>query len=71
MPVNEFNSYCYNNVTADRNADGTVTIHFGGDPDQPNHFPIVPGWNYVFRVYRPRAEVLDGTWTFPEAQPVA
>ena len=70
MPVNEFDAYCYNNVTADRNDDGTVTIHFGGDPDQPNYFPIVPGWNYVFRVYRPRPEILDGTWTFPAAQPV-
>jgi len=21
------------------------------------------------RLYRPRAEILDGTWTFPESQP--
>ena len=70
MPVNELDAYSYNSVTADRNDDGTVTIHFGGDPDQPNYLPIVPGWNYVFRVYRPRPEVFDGTWTFPEAQPV-
>ena len=60
----------YESAHPDRNDDGTVTIHFGGDPDQPNHLPIVPGWNYTIRVYRPRPEVLDGTWTFPEAQPV-
>jgi hypothetical protein len=70
MPVNDLDAYCYNNVTADRSADGTVTIHFGGDPDQSNFLPIVPGWNYVFRVYRPRPEVIDGTWTFPRAEPV-
>jgi hypothetical protein len=27
------------------------------------------GWNYIVRLYRPRAELLNGTWTFPEAQP--
>jgi hypothetical protein len=30
---------------------------------------MVAGWNYMVRLYRPRAEVLDGTWKFPEAQP--
>ena len=33
----------------------------------PNMLPITPGWNYLVRLYRPRAEVLDGTWKFPEA----
>ena len=23
------------------------------------------GWNYTVRLYRPRPEVLDGSWTFP------
>jgi hypothetical protein len=31
---------------------------------------IVPGWNYMVRLYRPRAEVLNGNWKFPDAQPV-
>lgn len=69
MPVNDLDAYSYNNITAERDDDGTVTIHFGGDPVQPNYLPIVPGWNYVFRVYRPRPDVLDGTWSFPHAQP--
>jgi hypothetical protein len=30
------------------------TPHFGGDPQQPNFLPIVPGWNYIVRLYRPR-----------------
>ena len=29
------------------------------------------GWNYTVRLYRPRAEILDGTWKFPEPQPAA
>jgi hypothetical protein len=28
------------------------------------------GWNYMVRFYRARAEVLSGTWKFPEAQRV-
>jgi hypothetical protein len=28
------------------------------------------GWNYLVRFYRPRPEVVDGTWTFPEVEPV-
>jgi hypothetical protein len=30
----------------------------------------MPGWNYIVRLYRPRAQILDGTWKFPEARPV-
>jgi len=65
IPVNEYNAYSYNNVTAEHDADGNVTIHFGGDPDQPNFLPIQPGWNYIVRLYRPHAEITDGTWEFP------
>ena len=24
-----------------------------------------PGWNYIVRMYQPREEILEGTWTFP------
>jgi hypothetical protein len=54
---------------AAKNADGSVDIQFGGS-DAANCLPITPGWNYLVRLYRPRAEILDGSWTFPEAQPV-
>jgi hypothetical protein len=35
-----------------------------------SYLPIVKGWNYTVRLYRPRKEILDGIWKFPEAQPV-
>lgn len=57
-----------NNLTAERDPDGSVTIHFGGSADRPNLLPIMDGWNYLIRLYRPRAEVLDGTWAFPTVQ---
>jgi hypothetical protein len=31
--------------------------------------PFTPGWNYTVRLYRPRKEILDGSWKFPEPQP--
>lgn len=65
---NSFDAYTLNNITAKKNTDGSVTVQFGGcDGKIPNCLPIVPGWNYIVRLYRPRAEVLNGTWIFPEA----
>jgi hypothetical protein len=69
MEPNDRNAYSVNNVTAKRNADGGVTVHFGGDPSAANYLPISPGWSYVVRMYQPRNEVVDGTWKFPDAQP--
>jgi hypothetical protein len=68
---NKENAYTLNDITAKRNEDGSITVQFGGcDGKTPNCLPITPGWNYMVRLYRPRKEVLDGTWKFPEAQPV-
>ncbi|AMV20293.1 DUF1254 domain-containing protein [Planctomyces sp. SH-PL14] len=67
---NPENAYTLNNVTARPNADGSVTVQFGGCGGTPNCLPIMPGWNYLVRLYRPRKEILDGSWTFPEAEPV-
>jgi hypothetical protein len=68
---NEENAYTLNNLTAKKGDDGSVTVQFGGDDGKtPNCLPIMPGWNYIVRLYRPRKEVLDRTWKFPEAQPV-
>ncbi|MHC5538415.1 DUF1254 domain-containing protein [Singulisphaera rosea] len=66
---NARDAYTVNNVTAKPNADGSVTIQFGGQ-DAPNCLPITPGWNYLVRMYRPRKVILDGGWKFPEASPV-
>jgi hypothetical protein len=61
-------AYTINNVTAKKDADGSVKVQFGGAAgDAPNVLPIAPGWNYMVRLYRPRVEVLDGKWKMPEA----
>lgn len=54
-----------------KGADGLATIQFGGcDAKAANCLPIAPGWNYWIRHYRPRAEILNGTWKIAEAEPV-
>ena len=61
-------AYSFNNVTAAKNPDGSVTIHFGGCADgRSNCLPTPQGWNYTVRLYQPRPEILDGLWTFPQA----
>ena len=35
-----------------------------------NCLPIMDGWNYIVRLYQPRKEIIDGTWTFPNVQMV-
>jgi hypothetical protein len=66
---NKENAYSLNNVTAKKSADGSIMVQFGGKPDgASNLLPITPGWNYTVRLYRPRAEILNGTWKFPEAE---
>lgn len=67
---NKYNAYSINNLTGVKNKDGSITIHFGGDPKQPNFLYIMDGWNYIIRLYRAHKEILDGKWTFPAAQPV-
>jgi hypothetical protein len=68
---NPFDAYALNNVTAKKGADGSIAIQFGGcDGKVPNCLPITPGWNYTVRLYRPRAEILDGSWRFPDPQPL-
>jgi hypothetical protein len=69
---NERNAYSLNNLTAKKDADGSISIQFGGcDGTIANCLPIMPGWNYTVRLYRPRPEVLNGSWVFPEAQPLS
>jgi hypothetical protein len=66
---NDQGAYSFNNITAKRNDDRSVTIQFGGcDSKTPDCLPIMPGWNYTVRLYRPRKEILDGTWKFPDAR---
>ncbi|KWV53655.1 carboxylesterase [Rhizobium altiplani] len=67
---NEYNSYSINNITASKTTDGEVDIQFGGcDGKVANCLPIMKGWNYTVRLYRPQEDILSGTWKFPDAQP--
>ncbi|NVK40292.1 MAG: DUF1214 domain-containing protein [Oceanospirillaceae bacterium] len=70
LEANDLGVNSYNNVTAKPNPDGSHSIHFGGCADgRVNCIPITPGWNYAVRMYTPRPEILDGSWTFPEIKP--
>jgi hypothetical protein len=69
---NPQNAYSTNNITAQKSPDGSIAIQFGGcDGKIPNCIPIMKGWNYAVRLYRPRAEILNGEWKFPEPQPAS
>jgi hypothetical protein len=71
LEPNPYNAFSLNNLTAKKCDDGSVTIQFGGcDGKIPNCLPIMEGWNYTVRLYRPRPEIIDGRWKFPEVQPV-
>ena len=70
--MNALNAYSLNNLTAKPDPGGGTTIQFGGCGKQtPNCLPIVKGWSYTMRLYRPRKEILDGSWKLPEAQPLS
>ena len=66
---NAYGAYALNNLTAQKSDDGSVAIQFGGCGGRvPNCLPTVQGWNYLVRLYRPRPELVTGTWKFPEAK---
>jgi hypothetical protein len=69
MEENDEGRYSFNNVAAEKNKDGSITINFGGDKDAINNLPIMPGWNYTVRMYIPQKKLLDGSWKFPRATP--
>jgi hypothetical protein len=55
-----------NNITAAREPDGSINVHFGNwEPDTSNQVSVSDGWNYLIRLYQPHPEILDGSWTFP------
>ena len=66
---NDLDAYSVNSVSGIRNADGSITVTFGGDGSDLNPLPVEDGWNYAVRMYRPRPEILDGSWTFPDLDP--
>jgi hypothetical protein len=61
-----------NSSSARFNPDGTFTVHFGSEEscgDVPNRLDVSEGWNFLMRVYRPGAPVLDGSYMLPAAVP--
>ncbi|MFC3613177.1 DUF1214 domain-containing protein [Lutimaribacter marinistellae] len=70
LAPNDLGRNSYNNTSATANEDGSYTLNFGGCEDgRINCIPITPGWNYTIRLYKPRAEILGGSWTFPVIEP--
>jgi len=67
---NDRDAYYVNSVMGARNDDGSMTIHMGGCEDgRVNCLPLMEGWNYVVRMYRPERQIIDGSWTFPGVVP--
>ncbi len=70
LKPNDLGVNAFSNVTAEKDPDGSITINVGGcDNGRTNCIPAEPGWNYLLRVYRPKAGVLSGEWAPPEMQP--
>lgn len=68
---NAYNAYSINNLTAKKSADGSVAVQFGGcDGQIANCLPVVDGWNYTVRLYRPDPVLVSGEWKLPEAKPL-
>jgi hypothetical protein len=54
LEANPQNAYNRNSMTSTENADGSITIQFGGcDGKVANCLPITKGWNYIIRYYSP------------------
>ena len=69
---NPQNAYNFNSVNATKNADSSITIHFGGcDDGRVNCLPIMDGWNYGVRMYEPEEAILDGSYVFPSVKAVS
>jgi len=60
-----------NQLTAVKELDGSVIVHLGGCADgRPNCLRLMDGWNDTVRLYQPRPEIRNGSWTFPAVEAV-
>ena len=64
--IHRANSYNINSAFAVANADGSYTIHFGGDTNAVNYMDIYEGWNIALRIYEPTEAYFSGEWEMPE-----
>jgi para-nitrobenzyl esterase len=68
---NPLNAYSLSSLTAKPGPDGAFDIQFGScRKGTVNCLPIMAGWSYTVRLYRPRPDIVDGSWQPPEAAPV-
>lgn len=66
--ANPQNAYTLNSATAKREGDGSIQVRFGDCAEGvANCLPIMPGWNYMVRLYQPQASLTEGRWQFPSA----
>src|SRR5262249_53094379 len=57
---NALDAYALNSLTAKPSPDGAVDIQLGGcRKGSVNCLPIMAGWSYTVRLYRPRREIVD------------
>jgi hypothetical protein len=66
---NGLGAYSPNDPTAELHPGGAFKIQFGGCQGKRRLSAIMSGRNYMVRLYRPRKEIVDVSWKFPEAQP--
>ena len=58
-------------MTSTANDDGSITVTFGPEPDGSDNFLyVMDGWNYRPPHVSPRPAILDGSWSFPEPEPI-
>lgn len=69
--ANPYDSYNLNSITAQADPDGSVTLNLTPQGEGlTNHIYVMDGWNYALRLYKPRPEAIDKTWTPPTPQAV-
>ena len=69
LEANPYDSYNKNGVASEPEPDGSVILNLAPDGEGlKNHLYVMDGWNYALRLYRPRPEVVDKTWTPPTPQ---
>lgn len=61
-------TYNINSSFAQKDKDGSVTIHFGGDKNAKNYMETFDGWNFTLRMYQPTDMVLNDKWKKPKLQ---
>lgn len=71
LEPNPYDSYNLNGVTAEPEPDGSIVLNLAPEGEGlKNHLYVMDGWNYALRLYRPRPEAVDKTWTPPTPQRV-